>query len=74
MGPESVMVSEINEQYGYREASPIRPTRLCLQKLLIRFMLAICSVLPPLNREVAYMVRRQNNLRGLSPFQQQSVN
>lgn len=74
MGPESVTVSEISEQCGYREASLIRPTRLCLQKLLILFVLPICSVLPPLNREVAYLVRRQNNLQGHSPFQQQSVN
>lgn len=53
MGPESVTVSEISEQCGYREASPIRPTRLCLQKLLILFVLPICSVLPPLPGEEA---------------------
>lgn len=66
MGPESVMASEMSEQYGYREAMPIRPTRPCLQKLLIQFISPICSVLPPLNWDIAYMVRRLNNLRTIS--------
>lgn len=55
-----------------KSVSSMATVWLCLQKLLIRFISPICSALPPLNREVAYVVRMQKNLRGHRPLQQQS--